>query len=171
MITRRRLLIARAGLVAAVLAAVWLLIDARSDAAGARRQLAEQSDPTAPGSLAYRLADAESARGELVAELETAGGQLEALRRSVAGLPAKFPKLPTPAATGSPASVVTVTPGAGGTVILRPVQPAPAARPASTPRPTSSSAPTSSPSPSATPSPPCLVSLLGVGVCPDDVVR
>ncbi len=159
---RRRLLIARFGLVAAALVVVWVILDARASTSAARRQVAEQSDPTRPGSLAYRLAEAESSRAELVAELEATRGAVGDLGDQVDKLPTSLPTAAPVPRTSPPRTYVTVEPGKAGTVVLRPVQP-PAARPTTRPRPP---VPTSSPSPTTTPRP-CLASLLG-GVCPDE---
>lgn len=167
---RRRVLIARLGLLAVVLAAVWLLIDARGDSSAARRQLAEQSDPTSPGSLAWRLAEAEGARVELVAELQAAQAALDGLRRQVGKLPTRFPTPAPVAPARRPVTYVTVEPGEAGTVVLRPAQP-PATAPRPSPAPTSSPRPAPSASPAPATRPPCLVAVLGMGVCPDERVR
>lgn len=161
---RRRLLIARFGLVAAALVVVWVILDARASTSAARRTVAEQGDATRPGSLAYRLAEAEAARAELVAELEATRGAVDGLGAQVDKLPTRFPT-PAPAPrTSPPPTYVTVEPGKAGTVVLRPVQPPPAARPSPAPTSSPKPAPSASPTPA---SPPCLVALLGVGVCPD----
>jgi hypothetical protein len=161
---RRRVLIARFGLVAAALVVVWVILDARASTSAARRQLADQSNPTRAGSLAYRLAEAESSRAELVAELEATRGDLAGLGDQVDKLPTRFPT-PAPAPrTAPPPTYVTVEPGKAGTFILRPVQPPTAGKPSPTPTSSPRPAPSASPTPT---SPPCLVALFGVGVCPD----
>lgn len=162
-----RVLIARLGVFIALLAVVWVVIDARGSATSARRQLAEQSDPTSPGSLAFRLAEAEAARAELVADLDAARASLDGLGRQVDKLPTKFPT-PAPAPSTPPArTYVTVEPGPAGSVVLRPVQ-APSTTPRTpSPAPSSTRRPTpASPAPAPSTSP-CLVAVLGVGVCPD----
>jgi len=160
---RRRVLIARFGLVAAALVVVWVILDARASTSSARRQVAEQADPTRPGSLAYRLAEAESSRAELVAQLAATRGDVEGLGRQVDKLPTAFP---TPAPAAAPR-----------VIIVRP--PDPPAAPSPSPTPTSSAAPkaptpskattppaASKPRPTATPRP--CVPVLGVEVCPGE---
>jgi len=164
-ISRRRELVARAGVLVAALAAVWLLIDARSDASEATRRLADQSDPTRPGSLAYRLAETESSRAELVAELAATRGAVDGVGRSVKALPGKFPT-PAPATSSPPRVVIREVPvTVAPTPAPRPRTPPAAVKPRPRPRPPAASRPT--PRPTSTASPSCLAAVLGVGGCPD----
>lgn len=160
MISRRRELIARFGLLAAALVAVWLLAHAQLDAAAARRQLAEQIDPARPGSLAAQLATANAAAARTELDLAVARTELARLGISLDELPGQLPRSSvTTRSTTTNTTTIPARPTPGSTPRPGPRGPA---GPSGAPAP---AAPDTSPAPAGPAPRDCLFALFGVGIC------
>lgn len=155
---RRRVLIARLGLVAAAMVVVWLLVSARLDASQARREQAAQARAAAASSAELRaqLQAANKDRDDLGTQLAAVRAEAAGIRTSVRELPGRLPR-----STSTTTRVLTV-PGPPR-VIRGPRGPVGPRGPAN-----ASAAPSRPPSPpSGVPAPPrsCLIRAAGVGVC------
>jgi hypothetical protein len=93
-VSRAQELVARVGVAIAAVGAVYLLAAQQNDLAATRDQLAYQTDPAVPGSLAAQLRDAQADRDGLAAQLASVRADLVRSRRQIAGVAQDVTALP-----------------------------------------------------------------------------